>query len=114
MLFRSENEIKRLALLAGDRRVIGPDIVSGKLRAVAEQVESALPALQAGADVEFTETYSLYDYLAEHEKQFIIRALKEKGGIEKHAAAILNIPESTLRLKIKQYNIDPKHLDAVN
>ncbi len=109
-----ENEIKRLALLAGERRAITVDIVSGKLRVVSEHGEAEMPVMQTGADVEFTETYSLYDYLAEHEKQFIIKALREKGGVKKHAAAILNIPESTLRLKIKQYNIDPKRLDIVN
>jgi DNA-binding NtrC family response regulator len=57
-------------------------------------------------DLTFSSDYSLYDYLDEHKKQFITRALRETGGVKKHAAALLNIPESTLRLKIKQYNID--------
>ncbi len=105
-----QNEIKRLVLLAGDRRVISADIVSGKLKAVAGQNPSAMPSVEADTDVEFSEEYSLYDYLAEHERQFILKALKEKRGVKKHAAAILNIPESTLRLKIKQYDIDLKRL----
>ena len=58
--------------------------------------------------------FSLYNYLAEYEKRFIIRALKEQGGIKKRAADALRIPESTLRLKLKQYNIDPKRLDTIN
>ena len=107
-----ENEIKKLVLLAGERPVIGMDLMSAKFRGIEANQTEAIGV--DPADVEFNENYSLYDYLAEHEKQFIIRALREKRGIKKHAAALLNIPESTLRLKIKQYNIDPKHLDAVN
>ena len=57
-------------------------------------------------EVVFDENYSLYDYLSHHERRFIIKALKEKNGVKKHAADLLNIPESTLRLKIKQYGID--------
>ncbi len=45
---------------------------------------------------------------------FIVMALRERKGVKKHAAAALNIPESTLRLKIKQYDINVDHLDSVN
>jgi DNA-binding NtrC family response regulator len=38
----------------------------------------------------------------------------ERNGVKKHAAALLNIPESTLRLKIKQYGIDLDNLDTVH
>ena len=65
-------------------------------------------------DVTFGEEYSLYDYLAAHERRFIIMALRERNGVKKHAAESLNIPESTLRLKIKQYGIDLDHLDTIN
>jgi len=108
-----ENEIKKLALLAGERPIITLDQISGKLRGVADHAVGTTPSISPD-EVEFNDEYSLYDYLAEHEKQFIIRALKDKRGVKKHAAAALNIPESTLRLKIKQYNIDPKRLDAIN
>jgi DNA-binding NtrC family response regulator len=64
--------------------------------------------------IQFDQEYSLYDYLAGHERRFIVQALKERNGVKKHAAALLNIPESTLRLKIKEYNIDLTRLDAVN
>ena len=56
----------------------------------------------------------LAEALAEYEKRFIIRALRDQSGIKKHAAASLNIPESTLRLKIKQYNIDLNNLNTVH
>ncbi|MBD3333385.1 hypothetical protein GF356_11095 [candidate division GN15 bacterium] len=110
-----DNEIKKLALLAGDNDEIGPELLSGKL-AAAEGANggngSGHPVM--AAEVEFGDDYSLYDYLSAHEKHFILRALKRKKGVKKHAAALLNIPESTLRLKIKQYGIDLKNLDAVH
>ncbi len=56
--------------------------------------------------IEFNSEFGLYDYLEQHERVFIQKALEEKKGVKKHAADLLNIPESTLRLKIKQYNID--------
>lgn len=103
-----ENELKRLVLLAGDNNTIEADIVSNSITGQQETTNGNLEhhVLVNGDDVSFDAKYSLYDYLAEHEKHFIIQALKEKDGIKKHAAALLNIPESTLRLKMKQYNID--------
>jgi transcriptional regulator with GAF, ATPase, and Fis domain len=110
-----ENEIRKLVLLAGDNDQITVDILSSKLMAgeVAEPAAGVQPA-NGGADVMFDERYSLYDYLASWERKFIIKALKDQHGIKKHAAAALNIPESTLRLKIKQYDIDLDRLDTVN
>jgi DNA-binding NtrC family response regulator len=70
--------------------------------------------LPGGDSVEFSQQYSLYDYLAGFERRFIIKALRERKGVKKHAAAMLNIPESTLRLKIKEYKIDLNRLDTVN
>jgi Nif-specific regulatory protein len=109
-----ENEVKKLILLVGDAEEIEPSILSSKILSaagvdVAGAEEEVLPA-----HVQFSEQYSLYDYLAEHERRFIIQALREQKGVKKHAAAQLNIPESTLRLKIKQYNIDLTQLDAVH
>ncbi len=108
-----ENEIKKLILLAGDSPEIRPDIVSGRIAAspASEQPDKS-QLLAAADDLTFDENYTLYDYLALHEKEFIIRALRDRKGVKKHAAELLKIPESTLRLKIKQYNIDPKNLDA--
>ncbi|RME29217.1 MAG: hypothetical protein D6800_02890, partial [Candidatus Zixiibacteriota bacterium] len=95
-----ENEIKKMVLLAGDSAEIGVNVLSSKIHQAAE---SHQPANGNGIDldsVEFNESYSLYDYLAGFEKQFIIKALREHRGVKKHAAASLNIPESTLRLKV--------------
>ncbi|MCK4301564.1 MAG: hypothetical protein KAW91_02260, partial [candidate division Zixibacteria bacterium] len=114
-----DNEIKKLVLLAGDNDEIKPEIVSRKLIAATGDDHGngngsglAIPAVTG--QVEFDQSYGLYDYLADHEKVFIIRALREKSGVKKHAAALLSIPESTLRLKIKQYDIDLNHLDQIH
>jgi transcriptional regulator with GAF, ATPase, and Fis domain len=106
-----ENEVKKLVLLAGDKAVIDADLLSGKITEAAGASNSG--HLELNMQVDFNDHFSLYDYLAEYEKRFIIKALKEHGGVKKHAAASLNIPESTLRLKIKQYDIDVLDLDAV-
>jgi transcriptional regulator with PAS, ATPase and Fis domain len=111
-----DNEIKKLVLLAGASETIPPDILSTKI--FSDNRSKAASDGHFGPDVtgavEFGEQYSLYDYLARHERQFIVKALKERNGVKKHAAALLNIPESSLRLKIKEYNIDLDRLDTVN
>jgi two-component system response regulator HupR/HoxA len=112
-----DNEVKKLVLLAGDDHEIGPAMLSNKLLASepTKPPESDDVARGDGHnDPVFDDRYSLYDYLASHEKRFIVRALRDRKGIKKHAASLLRIPESTLRLKIKQYGIDLNNLDAVN
>lgn len=104
-----ENEVKKLILLANNEGVIVPSLVSSRILGE-DQVE-----FDDNPDEEAMfskDGFSLYKYLAEYEKRFIIKALKEQRGIKKRAADSLNIPESTLRLKLKQYNIDPKRLDV--
>jgi len=103
-----ENEVKRLILLTGEKKVIESGIVSKSIKgdSPSNGGKPARPAQQLNGDIEFDDNYSLYDYLAEHEKHFIIKALGTKNGVKKHAASLLNIPESTLRLKMKQYNIE--------
>jgi len=107
------NEIRKMSLLSGDSQVIGKAMASDKFvgRAAANGNGSGGGAVAVFDDISFDRDYSLYDYLAEREKRFIVRALREKRKVKKHAAAMLSIPESTLRLKIKQYNID---LDGIS
>lgn len=108
-----DNEIKKLILLAGDDEEITTDILSAKIAKAPLGEAAAIPPSGAAEEVTFTYSYSLYDYLAAKERRFIIQALREQNGVKKHAAAMLNIPESTLRLKIKQYAIDLDKLDAI-
>ncbi|SYZ72981.1 hypothetical protein TRIP_C21096 [Candidatus Zixiibacteriota bacterium] len=107
-----ENEVKKLTLLAGENGLIDVSLLSGKIMS-SIKTETA-PDVSLSTDIDFTNNFTLYDYLAEYEKRFIIKALRDQGGIKKHAAATLNIPESTLRLKIKQYNIDLDSLNTVH
>lgn len=102
-----ENEVKKLTLLSGDKSIIDADLLSSKI--IEHSNSDKADELKLSTDVSFNSRFSLYDYLAEYEKRFIVKALHEHGGIKKHAAAVLNIPESTLRLKIKQYSIDTKN-----
>ncbi len=103
-----KNEIMKIVLLSGDSEVIEVQALSKKISSLAQSDQTGEEVLEkvSRPDLSFSQTYSLYDYLGELEKRYIIKALKEKKGVKKHAAALLNIPESTLRLKIKQYNID--------
>ncbi|HEX9917065.1 MAG TPA: sigma 54-interacting transcriptional regulator [candidate division Zixibacteria bacterium] len=48
---------------------------------------------------------SLYQRVGIWEKQYILKALLENNWIKKATASVLNIPESSLRFKMKQYNI---------
>jgi len=104
-----------MILLAGDNDEIGDDVLSDKVGIThGRKSPGSDPLLQVVDTLSFGDEYSLYDYLAAHERRFIIMALRERKGVKKHAAAALNIPESTLRLKIKQYDIDVDRLDSVN
>ena len=107
-----ENEVKKLILLAGESALIDVSLLSAKIINAAGDGRPG--EMDINTDIKFNEKFSLYDYLAEYEKRFIIKALRDQSGVKKHAAAYLNIPESTLRLKIKQYNIDPSNPDIVN
>ncbi|MFQ5453458.1 MAG: sigma 54-interacting transcriptional regulator, partial [Candidatus Zixiibacteriota bacterium] len=108
-----ENEVKKLELLAGDNNQILPELLSCKISSKNRLLDNNnIEQVDSSENIIFNDNYSLYNYLEHHERRFIIKALKEKNGVKKHAADILKIPESTLRLKIKQYHIDLKNLDA--
>lgn len=106
-----ENEIKKLVLLAGDSGVIHPPLLSSRIIGKDPETVEIEPDEQA---YRTQDGFSLYDYLGEYEKRFIVKALRDHGGVKKRAAESLRIPESTLRLKLKQYNIDPDRLDLIS
>ncbi|HUU46604.1 MAG TPA: sigma 54-interacting transcriptional regulator, partial [Acidobacteriota bacterium] len=95
-----ENEIRKIVLLSEPDSTVGLERLSQKF-ATQEAVG------QVQTDQPLPERFSLYDHVAQLERVFIIRALNDAGGVKKHAAARLGIPESTLRLKMKQYDITP-------
>ncbi|MCK5125691.1 MAG: sigma 54-interacting transcriptional regulator [candidate division Zixibacteria bacterium] len=104
-----ENEVKKLVLLANNDGPITPSLLSSRILGEDQQSVVAEPDETAFYS---KDGFSLYAYMAEFEKRFIVKALKEQRGIKKRAADSLQIPESTLRLKLKQYDIDPKRLDV--
>jgi len=94
-----ENEIRKLVLLSGARRTITPELLSRKFfRPDSGGTSGERPM---GEDRGF----SLYDFLSLYEKKYIQQALVEHHWVKKHAAKSLSIPESTLRLKMKQYGL---------
>lgn len=96
-----ENEIKKMVLLAGPARVIDTELLSQKF--FRPDVQGAASERPMGEKRDF----SLYDLLALYEKKYIQEALVESSWVKKHAARALSIPESTLRLKMKQYGLKP-------
>jgi len=96
-----ENEIKKLTLLCDETAVVDISLLSGKF--MKENGNSSTPDI-TNLDLSNQE-FSLYGFLEDYERKFILKALQENGWIKKHAATSLQIPESTLRLKMKQYGI---------
>ncbi|GAB4321253.1 MAG: hypothetical protein Kow0074_12080 [Candidatus Zixiibacteriota bacterium] len=93
-----ENEIRKIVLLSSPNELIGIDRLSRKFF---EQPADLSTASEQGLPKDF----QLYDYLAQIEQRYIAKALAESNGVKKHAAALLGIPESTLRLKMKQFTV---------
>lgn len=96
-----DNEIKKLVLLAGERKQITKEILSHKFfKEGNSQKDLNLPEIE-----NFDSGFTLYDYISMFEKKYIRDALAKNRWVKKHAANSLGIPESTLRLKIKEYGI---------
>jgi two-component system response regulator AtoC len=96
-----ENEIKKLVLLCDSSDVVDVNLLSKKFfKSTAQDSSPELPELDIKSD-----GFSLYGYLESFERKYLEQALKENKWVKKHAAATLKIPESTLRLKMKQYGI---------
>ncbi len=116
-----ENEIKKLCLICGEEKRVTPGLLSSKI--IGEVGASSVSSI---ADFAIDDQllvpdsqnegidFSLYDFIAAHEKRFISKALEQSQGVKKHAAAKLNIPESTLRLKIKQYDINVQGIGPIH
>jgi transcriptional regulator with GAF, ATPase, and Fis domain len=96
-----DNEIKKLVLLAGERKQINKDLLSRKFfKEAGDQKNLDLPEIE-----NFDQGFTLYDYISMFEKKYIKDALLKNRWVKKHAANSLGIPESTLRLKIREYGI---------
>ena len=91
-----ENEIKKMVLLAGERKLITGYLISKRL--TESQGNGKTTAARKGK-------FSLYEHLSRLERDYILGALRKSNWVKKYAADSLAIPESTLRLKMKQYHI---------
>ncbi len=92
-----ENEMKKLVLLAGEKKTISSYMISHRITDRANA--------SAGTRTESNGSFSLYEYLNRLERECVLKALRDSGWVKKHAAEKLSIPESTLRLKMKQYHL---------
>jgi two-component system, NtrC family, response regulator PilR len=96
-----DNEIKKMTLLSGDNHVITKDLLSRKFfKDEGKKKQVRLPEIET-----FSQGFTLYDYISMFEKKYIKDALSKNRWVKKHAANFLGIPESTLRLKMKEYKI---------
>ncbi|HSH00776.1 MAG TPA: helix-turn-helix domain-containing protein, partial [candidate division Zixibacteria bacterium] len=107
-----ENEVKKLCLVCADTGRVTKAALSPKIAGAVSPV-TPMPTMVADVTAQPGE-FSLYDFIADHERQFILNALSKCQGVKKHAAQLLQIPESTLRLKIKQYDIDMTHFGPMH
>lgn len=69
---------------------------------------SGLPAARQADARSAEESFSLEDT----ERNAIIRALKQSGGVQKEAAKLLGISRRAIHYKIKKYNIDSSSMRA--
>lgn len=69
---------------------------------------SGLPAARQADSRSAEESFSLEDT----ERNAIIRALKQSGGVQKEAAKLLGISRRAIHYKIKKYNIDSSSMRA--
>ncbi len=96
-----ENEIRKLTLLCDSDGIVDASLLSKKFnRDLSKNGSPEIPELDIT-----TEDFSLYSYIEEFERKYLTKALNQHNWVKKHAAAALKIPESTLRLKIKQYGL---------
>ena len=71
---------------------------------------SGLPSMDESIEeeMEIVDSFSLEDT----EKNAIIRALKQAGGVQKEAAKLLGISRRAIHYKIKKYDIDSSGIRA--
>jgi two-component system response regulator HupR/HoxA len=99
-----ENEVERLVVLAGDDKIITPDILSGKITDVGG-VPSSLKGVRT--------TGKLKDALEELEALMIKEGLKRCNYNKSRLAKELGISRAGLIMKVDKYGLD-KRVKAAN
>lgn len=104
-----ENELKRMVVLSQAGNGDPIRLLSEKLHKFSQrsplggETDQIFPS--DGMDHEVPTNVSLFEEVAEFEKEKIIQALSQTNGIKLRAAKLLGIPEATLRNKMKKYGI---------
>lgn len=89
-----ENEIRRVLTFDKGKGTTQLDALSDKFT-ISEELKK--------------DKLSLYERMALLEKQYILKALSDNNWVKKATACALSIPESSLRFKMKRYNlVSPK------
>ncbi len=91
-----ENEMERLAVLAGDSKELGPELVSGRIRKTLDAA-AFLPAPVRG---------SLPDAIRDLERRMIYEALLENSWNKTRAATQLNVSRRNLIRLVQKYEIE--------
>ncbi|MCK4385881.1 MAG: sigma 54-interacting transcriptional regulator, partial [candidate division Zixibacteria bacterium] len=104
-----ENELKRMVVLFQAGNGDPARLLSEKLHKFSQisplggENNQIIPS--HGIDHQMPTNLSLFEDVAEFEKEKIIQALSQTNGIKLRAAKLLGIPEATLRNKMKKYQI---------
>ncbi|HEX6198956.1 MAG TPA: sigma-54 dependent transcriptional regulator, partial [Thermoanaerobaculia bacterium] len=91
-----ENVVERAVVLA-----TGDELDVALLPSSVREREGLVPAVHPAPNGEI----SLKEAVTEYERQLIVRALREAGGVQKHAAEKLHVKPTTLHEMIKRLNI---------
>ena len=91
-----ENVIERAVVLTTSDRIT-PDLLPATVRRPGEAAEVVPPPPNGEV--------SLKEAVSEYERQLIVRALQETGGVQKHAAEKLKVKPTTLHEMIKRHEI---------
>lgn len=96
-----ENAVERAVVLSTGR-ILGVELLPASVRQPAE-LSAPLASLP-------TRGLSLKEAVATYERQLIVKALRASGGVQKKAAALLNVKPTTLHEMMKRLNISPESL----
>lgn len=90
-----QNEIERMLILGSDQEILGPDLVSTRIREAATAGEGGVENLSP-----------LKKAVEELERQMVIDALNRTGGNKSLAARELGISRGNLISKVQQYQLE--------
>ncbi len=91
-----ENVVERAVVLS-TKGELGVDLLPASVR----EREGLVPTVPTAPNGEI----SLKEAVTEYERQLIVRALRQAGGVQKHAAEKLQVKPTTLHEMIKRLNI---------